>query len=395
MSAIGISYMGTKRELAADVAGVIAEAKPGRLLDAFAGMGAVAHAVGTSRPIWVNDVQRFAQIVGRCIFTARENPRPRAAIEQITKDYYNANLEVLENKNRGLMTLSNKATTALSFDDMEKELVAAPKFEIERCDYSCFLETYGGGFFSFHQAAQIDSVRSALDKALSAKSISYDQWRWGIVSLGRACLKVANTPGHFAQFLRPSASNFRRVQKQWQRDIWEEWLNGFDILRPVGTARWRYENIATNEDSLLLLTKHHTSDISVVYCDPPYTADQYSRYYHVWETMINYDYPETTGAGRYRSDRFTTPFSIKTKCIGAMRDLIEKVSNKGADLVLSYPTNGLLYEAGENPIDLLQEKYKKVELKIDLEHKHSTFGASKGRAKEDVRECIYLAQNCI
>ena len=393
MSSVGISYMGTKRELAADVAGVIAGAKPGRLLDAFAGMGAVAHAVGTSRPVWVNDVQRFAQIVGRCMFTARENPKPRAVIEKITGDYYHTNLEILENKNKDLMKSSRISISASSFADMEQQLSAAPRFEIERSDYSCFLETYGGGFFSFPQAAQIDSIRSALDKALSAKSISYDQWRWGIVSLGRACLKVANTPGHFAQFLRPSMSNFRRVQKQWQRDIWQEWLNGFDILQAVGTARWRYENIATNEDSLTLLSKTHTPDISVVYCDPPYTADQYSRYYHVWETMINYDYPETTGAGQYRSDRFTTPFSIKTKCVEAMRDLIQKVSAKGADLVLSYPTNGLLYEAGQNPINLLEEKYKSVELKIDLEHKHSTFGASKGRAKEAVRECIYLAQN--
>jgi adenine-specific DNA-methyltransferase len=393
MGTAGISYMGTKRELAVDVAGVIAEAKQGLLLDAFGGMGAVAHAVGMTRHIWMNDAQRFAQLVGRCIFTAREKPKTRSDMGRLTRASYKSNLDKIRRGNGELLAASDTATHAVSYSEMAIALEGMRAIPTKASDFSCFLQTYGGGFFSPLQAAQIDSIRFALDDGRRNKRLSNDQWRWGVLSLGRACLKVANTPGHFAQFLRPSHSNFKRVQRQWQRSVWEEWLNGFDVLMPLGTSRWRSGNFATNEDSLSLLAKSDGPDIGVVYCDPPYTADHYSRYYHVWETLIEYDYPVITGAGQYRSDRFTTPFSIKSKTVSAMRDLIAKIHQKGADLVLSYPTNGLLYEAGGNPLDLLKEKFAKVELKLDIEHKHSTFGASKGNAKATVRECVYLAQN--
>lgn len=73
-----ISYMGTKREFADDVAAVISVAKPGMLLDAFAGMGAIAEAVSDQRSVWTNDVQRFAHLVGECRFTlADEAPTER------------------------------------------------------------------------------------------------------------------------------------------------------------------------------------------------------------------------------------------------------------------------------------------------------------------------------
>lgn len=393
MTAAGISYMGTKRELAVSVADVIAIAKPGMMLDAFAGMGAVAQAVSGSRNVWLNDIQRFAHLVGKCIFTSRELSKGAAFFQTHCLADYNLHYNQFIDDNRLIIFESNKATYADTFGDMDLALHAAKMHTVVADEYYCFFEAYRDGFFSSQQAAQIDSIKYAVDGAKRRKVISHNQWQWAIASLGRACLRVANTPGHFAQYLTPSHANFRRIQKQWRRDVWNEWLIGLDLMRPVGTVRWRNFNKVTNIDSLDLLDKANRPNVGVVYCDPPYTNDQYSRFYHIWETLIEYDYPTTTGAGRYRCDRFTTPFSIKTKSIGAMSNLIASASECGADVVLSYPSNGLVYDAGGNPETILNEHFKFVKLAVTLDHNHSTFGASKGAAKSLVREQIFYASN--
>ena len=50
---------------------------------------------------------------------------------------------------------------------------------------------------------------------------------------------------------------------------------------------------------------------AVVYADPPYTSDHYSRYCDLYETLILYDYPLSEATGRYRPDGFFSRFSIK------------------------------------------------------------------------------------
>ncbi len=385
--------MGTKRELAREVSRVIASAQPGILLDAFAGMGAVAQAVGSSRNVWLNDAQRFAQLTAKCNFTAAKGPPPPKAVDAAWKASFNRNIDRIVAMNSELIEQDAAVRGSSEWIQFSKGYEKLLEIQAVETDYSCFLTRYGRGFFSVYQAAEIDSIRCAIDDAKKRGDIGDDQWGWSIVSLGRACLKAANTPGHFAQYLSPSERNYKRVRKQWNRSIWQEWLDGLNNLSPTGTAKWRKSNIVTNKDCLELLDDPFCKNAKVVYCDPPYTNDHYSRYYHVWETLVDYDYPEVTGAGRYRPDRFATPFSLKTQVVNAMDSLIKKISLNGADMVLSYPSNGLIYETGNDPIDLLVKYFSKVSVECDIDHNHSTFGASKGSAKSAVRERIYLASN--
>lgn len=393
MTAAGISYMGTKRELAGSVARIISSAKPGMMLDAFAGMGAVAEAVSSNRNVWLNDIQQFAHLVGKCVFTSRESPKDISFFIDNCKPDYDAHLQRAVDRNLQSLTASASAVSAESYARMHDALDASRESAVAGDEYSCFFQTYRDGFFSGLQSAQIDSIKYAIDLAKTRKVLNYNQWQWSVAALGRACLRIANTPGHFAQYLTPSESNYKRVQKQWKRDVWNEWLIGLQIMRPVGTVRWRASNKVTNLDSLSLITKSNGCNVGVVYCDPPYTSDQYSRYYHIWETLIEYDYPVVTGAGRYRADRFSTPFSIKTKAVSAMTDLIASISESGSDMVLSYPSNGLIYDAGGDPESILNQHFKTVKLSLDFDHNHSTFGASKGSAKSIVREQVFHASN--
>lgn len=92
----------------------------------------------------------------------------------------------------------------------------------------------------------------------------------------------------------------------------------------------------------------------VVYADPPYTADHYSRFYHVLEVLTRYDYPalETMGGrltkGRYpvRGTRPRSGFCVRRQVERELTDLVRLTAERGAALVLSYgEENGLVLRA--------------------------------------------------
>lgn len=261
--------------------------------------------------------------------------------------------------------------------------------------YRLFTITYADGYFGLRQCMEIDSIVYAIDKGLGTAVISQDQGNWLLLALGQAMRLVANTTGHFAQYLKPKQSNIVRYLKQRRRAVWEAFTRCVGESFPIGSALWRSRNKVFNCDSLDLLTliKKAKEQPSVVYADPPYTDDQYSRYYHVLETLVIYDYPQIAGAGRYRQDRFVTPFSQKTKVGKAFERLVSNVAAIGADLIVSYPTNGLLHETSDNPQTVLKRHYGRVEVADTIRHEHSTFGASNGVASAAVTEVIYWARS--
>jgi adenine-specific DNA methylase len=87
-------------------------------------------------------------------------------------------------------------------------------------------------------------------------------------------------------------------------------------------------------------------DIRVVYADPPYTRDHYSRFYHVLETICLRDNPRISttfingktniSRGIYRQNRHQSPFCIISKAVSAFEGLFKKVRRLESSLVLSY-----------------------------------------------------------
>jgi adenine-specific DNA-methyltransferase len=389
-----ISYMGTKHDLAGRVAEVISGCRAGRLLDAFAGMGAVADAHAGGRPVWINDVQHFAYLAGRCRFTDPVGPLPASDIRELAASAFQHNMDLLKEQNSVAWEATKKMQAVKSFDEFSRlyNLVAAEVITGESV-YACFTKSYANAYFSLVQCAEIDSIRYAIDSLRDRGMLTLAHHDWALLALGQAALRIANTTGHFAQFLTPNEKNFLRVVKQFVRPVFEQWLASLSLIKPSGTPNWRAENYATRDDCQNMLKNLTSScDVGIVYCDPPYTDDQYSRFYHVWETLVLYDYPELTGAGRYRPDRFTTPFSLRSKVKGAFHALVNEVAATGADLVLSYPSNGLLHDVGVSPLDVLRSAYPKAEQVAEIQHNHSTMGASKGKATASVAECLYVAR---
>lgn len=262
-----------------------------------------------------------------------------------------------------------------------------------RASYALFLLTYSGGYFGARQAADIDSLKFAFDRLLAEGKIDVNQHRWYMLALCRALFSVANTTGHFAQYLEVKGSTLNRFRLRRRRDVFAEWAAALKELQPHGTPDWRSHNKTFRSDANALLQqlKTESSAPAVVYADPPYTADQYSRYYHLLDTLLTYDYPQIQGKGQYRPERFVSEFSLRSKVVNAFEALVANAAHLDADLIINYPENGLLPGTERSILPMLRKYFRRAELAKVINHEHSSLGASKGVERAAVREMIFYA----
>ncbi|RYC31036.1 hypothetical protein D3273_16010 [Lichenibacterium minor] len=246
-----ISYMGTKRGLAPMVVEVLSQAKPGIVFDVFAGMCSVAEAVAPWRNVWTNDVQHFAYLVGHCLFKAKADP---LSCTDAADEYHLAFLShrddlircfadtlKIERSFNPEMSFSEFSTIYADYKEtLKREINNIDTLSIEK--FFFFTKFYSDSYFGLQQAIDIDALSCSVRGQNRNSSRTAECLRWAIVAMGRAAIRIANSTGHFAQFLKPKENNFKVFIRQRRRLFWEEWLAAIDELRPVGTIDWRLEN---------------------------------------------------------------------------------------------------------------------------------------------------------
>lgn len=403
-----VSYMGTKRNIASHVADVIADAPPGPLLDLFSGICAVASAVAPSRQIWCNDIQRFASTVADAFFTSPVLPYTGDQAADLLFAPFSHNRSALQQRFDKLLRLEEAALASYDIVQLqslehliphsgtcttlenERRIMAAKP---EAFPYRLFAINYAGGYLGLQQCIQVDSIRYAADFLHFSGQIDRHQHKWICLALCQATSKVATTTGHFAQYMRAKENTRKRFISQRRRSIWYECLRAMYEMSPIGSAGWRSRNrvFAQDANSLLAELCYLPDRPAVIYADPPYTDDQYSRYYHLYETLLHYDYPEALGTGRYRPDRFRSQYSLKTRVRDAMTSLVSSTARLGARLVLSYPEKSLIPDSRDFISSLLEQHFGKAYTVTTLDHFHSSLGGSKGYEKYRVTELIFSA----
>ncbi|UPG90601.1 DNA adenine methylase [Luteibacter aegosomaticola] len=395
-----IPYMGTKRNLAGAVAALVGESGPGPLLDVFAGMCAVGRAVGTTRPVWTNDVQHFAHAVAGATFCSTKLAPTGASIHDLCSSVYLGQLarlrgEFSEELQAERIALSLRGASGYErVFDYSVERANSLMSGLGQLPYDLFTRRFGGTYFGYEQAIDFDALRMALDNLRTAGRICYEEHRWSVIGLCVALSRCSTTTGHFAQALRPKDQTFRRFRAQRLRSLRLEWIRAMDQLLPIGSRQWRARNQAFRSDALELLAEvtRRSQTPSVIYADPPYTADQYSRYYHVYETALLYDYPAAAGRGMYRENRHASSFSHKTSVERSFEELVRQAADLRADLIISYPANGLLDDSRRKIPALMARHFKCRPQVLEIDYSHSTMGASKGTQRQAVTEILYRAK---
>jgi adenine-specific DNA-methyltransferase len=394
-----ISYMGTKRRLSPRIAEVVADCRSGPFLDAFAGMCSVGSQVAPLRQVWANDVQSFSNTVAKALFQSADWPPGAQEISAAVLRDFHLNVLTGMAAYGHLIAAEMKALKSgdhQSLRDLFEEAILQTEFaaRLEGGHHNLFCERYATIYFSTAQCLEIDSFRFAIDALHGRGELTTDGHRWCLLALACALNRCATSTGHFAQPLAPKSDNISRIAKQRSRSILIEALRALEELRPLGTKRWRSKNQVFQKDAAALLSDIPATNArpGVVYADPPYTDDQYSRYYHLYETLILYDYPGCSGRGRYREGRIVSDYSLPTKVRSAIEALIRCAASAGSDLILSYPSEGILKNSRAVIPSMCQTYYGRTPKVIEIEHHHSTMGASKGAAAaHPVVELLYRA----
>lgn len=407
-----IRYMGNKHSVAPHVAAIVEEESTDRaFVDAFSGMCSVAGAISHSgRRVICNDIQGYAALVAKCLIATPEAAPTASRLRDALLGPYSYNRgrltsylnpevaeedRVLASGSLRKYQMAYEAWGHTANDEAVAKELADFSAENGAGRYCLASLSFAWGYFGLRQAIAIDSIRYAIDRARENKTLSPAHCDWALVALLQAASCASASPGHFAQYLRPTASGFPRILSQRRRNLWSQFLHEASVLRAYGNREWRRRNAVLQADALTLGDELDELSIeaAVIYADPPYSTDHYSRYYHVLETLYLYDFPRAEGAGRYRPDRFSTPFSIKTQVEKAMSDFCSELARRDFTLILSYPSNGLLNKTCKVDLtELLGQYFDDVETRADLSTNHSTLGARHGTASNPVTEMLWVAR---
>ncbi len=209
---------------------------------------------------------------------------------------------------------------------------------------------YAGSYFSIEQALELDRLRNGIDELFVKKEISKWQFHFLLTCLLNVSSKIVYTAGkHFAQPIKQE--NILKTQVLHKRfyddrlkNVWLEFLKSSEALTLVSEKNDKSrKNLAyskTMED--IISSSSKLPPISVIYADPPYTAQQYSRYYHIPEIIFDYKYPQlqvvdnNPTSGLYPDNKFKSRFCSKRDAISAFEDLFKLAQELDSSLVISY-----------------------------------------------------------
>jgi len=77
----------------------------------------------------------------------------------------------------------------------------------------------------------------------------------------------------------------------------------------------------------------------LVFIDPPYSAVQYSRFYHVLEAIALGVTSPVFGVGRYPplAERPSSQYSQKTTSLAAIKDLLSTLADRNVSAIVTFP----------------------------------------------------------
>lgn len=292
---------------------------------------------------------------------------------------------------------------SLSF--FEKEEVDKHRANPKLFPYNLFTTYYNNPYFSLRQCVEIDSIRYSLDKSLEKELISQEEWEIYLSFLIYALhLTVISVGDHFAQpqKIKPVSTNMGnerdRVNLRERKKIitkkrtsicklFTDKLNEYTMNYKAGHINNKAFNYEFKDFFKKVNFKKY--NIKTIYIDPPYTNAHYSRFYHIPETLVLYDYPEIEFSGRYRTDRFQSGFCIKTQAYKEFDELLKLCKENAVNAIISYSNTAQCILTINDINTLCQKHYGQNVLFQNVDHMYRNFGQKPNKvlAKEYIITC--------
>lgn len=260
-----IKYLGSKRALVPLIVGAI-DSLPDveHVVDLFAGTSRVGHALKRrGYRVHANDSASYAATLARC--------------------YVEADREVWFERASELLA----------------ELDALPGEDGYVTETFCERSRY----FQAENGRRIDRIR----RAIAELDVEPQLEAVLLTALLQAADRVDSTAGVQMAYLKQwSPRSHRRLE-----------LRVPDLVERPSAGACR----ATCDDALAVA---RTTDADVAYLDPPYNQHKYLNNYHVWETIVRDDRPDTYGVACKRVDcrERRSPFNSSGRCADALEAVI-------------------------------------------------------------------------
>jgi adenine-specific DNA-methyltransferase len=171
-------------------------------------------------------------------------------------------------------------------------------------------------YFQPHNGARVDAIRDAID----TYELEAPQRGLLLTSLLEAADRVDSTTGLQMAYL-----------KKWAPRSY----NDIELRMPALVDGPR--GIVARRDANELAASVETD---LVYIDPPYNQHSYFSNYHVWETIVRWDAPETYGIAKKRIDcrEVKSPYNSKRAAALAFDGLLDRLESPW--MIVSFNNEG-------------------------------------------------------
>ena len=208
-----------------------------------------------------------------------------------------------------------------------------------------FSKHFGGKYFSNPSAKIIGFIRQDIED--NKAHLTEKEYSILLASLLYSADKIANTVGHYDAYFKKTLLR----DHFYMRLIYPSLIKSLSIFK---------------EDSNSLVKKIQAD---IVYIDPPYNSRQYSRFYHILETLVKWDKPNLYGVAlKPKPENMSDYCRESTK--NRFSELIKDI--KAKYIVVSYNnTYNSKSSSSQNKITLKEIKNilaKKGETKIFKTH---------------------------
>lgn len=416
------SYMGSKASLAPYFVEILKDLLPNEtvMVDLMCGSGAASGILSSFWKTIATDAQKFSRMLavvqggGMDASRARSISdkvlsRARVLFSELPKFLRNS----IEIENR---FLSSELSSEV-LDEFSDWIINYPRINNPKCEPNntftelvtegrnsesrllpiLFSSYYSNLFFGVRQAAEIDCLRVAIEDLTDEEE---KNWALGALVCSVSS-RAYSYGGHFAQ-PKLDCSSRDKVKKlapemlvSWGQSVSHEFFVRLTNLgNESSNVKFPIMEIAGPwEEALSTVRSMIHSDPVCIYLDPPYTRDEYSRYYHVLETLVRYDFPEVQDkpsipkrgqAGRFASS-FATRNTVHIEDI--IVSIIKSCTQEGWSCLWSYSSSGAA------SIKNIIERLPSNELEMHVFSMDYAYKAQGKQGKKKVKEHAILLKN--
>lgn len=191
-------------------------------------------------------------------------------------------------------------------EKLKKYVERYNNLEREKLEDDYVSKNYGNKYFRHEDAKLIGFIREEIQNEYKSEKINKREFCILLASLLYSFDRCANTVGHYEAYIKG-----KEIKSQLT----------FELIEPIECNN----NIKIFRADSNELAKQVTADIAFV--DPPYNSRQYSRFYHVMETITKWDKPQLVGTAMKPPEENMSDY-CKNSAPKVFAELIESLNVK-------------------------------------------------------------------